>query len=99
MSPSTLPAGSCGNDGSTSNRGTLLCACSVTASRNIPAHTARPARPVLVDILFVSGVTKFQHPRLHAVDGSLLEPFERRLEQQQMILFPHRVVRRAAEID
>src|SRR5215471_3655093 len=44
-------------------------------------------------------VTELQHSRLRAVDGALLQPFERSFEEQQMVLFPHRIVRRAGEVD
>src|SRR5262245_26198005 len=39
-----------------------------------------------------------QHAFLRAVDGALRKPFERGLEEQQVVLLPHRVVRRTGEI-
>ena len=37
-------------------------------------------------------ITKLQHPGLFALHGPLRQPFQRRPEQQQMVLLPQRVV-------
>src|SRR5512138_2035481 len=73
-------------------------------SRASPAHPALPALPALpaqrsVDILLVRVIAELQHAVLPTVDGALLEPFERRLEQEEVVPLPHRVVRRAGEVD
>jgi len=44
-------------------------------------------------------VSQTKDPLLLAIDATLHEPGERRLEQQQVVLFPHRVMRGARQID
>ncbi len=46
-----------------------------------------------------SSIAETKHPLLLALDRALREPFERRLEQKQVILFPHSIMRGARQID
>src|SRR5262245_56732637 len=52
-----------------------------------------------VCLISVDGVTEPQRAFFHSVHRTLRQPLERRLEENRVRPLPHRVVRRAAEID
>src|SRR5262245_40369596 len=57
-----------------------------------------PQAPRSLTLIFCR-ISKFQHSRLRPVNGALRQPLQRRAEHQEMIAFPHRVVRRAGKVD